>query len=274
MQFKAIGTYVHVNHPSFTQDITNQVSWASSNTSVSTISSSGLATAVNVGNTTITATLRSSAGGVSVATAALQTTAGQPAHSLISVTVIPGSGFTGTGQSGSVISQIGEPTQFIAIGNYNIDPLTLDITNQVLWQSSNVAVATIDPNGLAIANNLGTTTISAIGKASNGADIAGTSFLTVTSTGGGGLPMLTVFEVGVGTGTVTSDPAGINCTTQGGCSASYASGTAVTLTAVPAQGSSFGGWSSNCQSNTFTTCTVLMNGNQAVSAIFNPSTAP
>jgi hypothetical protein len=37
MQFKAIGTYIHTTHSSFTQDITNQVSWASSSASISTI---------------------------------------------------------------------------------------------------------------------------------------------------------------------------------------------------------------------------------------------
>ena len=42
---------------------------------------------------------------------------------------------------------------------------------------------------------------------------------------------LTVAKAGTGTGTVTSSPAGISC--GGTCSASYASGTAVTLTAAP-----------------------------------------
>jgi len=54
VQLKAIGQYVHTGHPGNTQDITSQVTWASSNTSVSTVSSSGLATATGVGSTTIT----------------------------------------------------------------------------------------------------------------------------------------------------------------------------------------------------------------------------
>jgi hypothetical protein len=59
---------------------------------------------------------------------------------------------------------------------------------------------------------------------------------------------LTVSGAGTGIGTVTSDPAGINCTSSGGapsgtCAANYASGTAVTLTATPATGSVFSGWS-------------------------------
>src|SRR5207244_152459 len=53
---------------------------------------------------------------------------------------------------------------------------------------------------------------------------------------------LTVSKAGTGSGTVTSTPTGITCGTD--CSASYASGTVVTLTATPAAGSVFAGWSS------------------------------
>src|SRR5207245_1292549 len=52
---------------------------------------------------------------------------------------------------------------------------------------------------------------------------------------------LTVTNAGTGTGTVTSTPAGITCGTS--CSASYPGETAVTLTATPAAGSTFAGWS-------------------------------
>ncbi|MBI3031702.1 MAG: fibronectin type III domain-containing protein, partial [Candidatus Rokubacteria bacterium] len=52
---------------------------------------------------------------------------------------------------------------------------------------------------------------------------------------------LTVVKAGTASGTVTSAPAGITCGTD--CSEPYASGTAVTLTATPATGAVFGGWS-------------------------------
>jgi len=52
---------------------------------------------------------------------------------------------------------------------------------------------------------------------------------------------LTVTKAGTGSGTVTSSPAGINCGST--CSASYNSGTLVTLTATPASSSIFAGWS-------------------------------
>ena len=52
---------------------------------------------------------------------------------------------------------------------------------------------------------------------------------------------LTVTKAGPGSGTVTSAPAGITCGAP--CSATSASGTTVTLTATPAAGSTFAGWS-------------------------------
>src|SRR2546428_97530 len=52
---------------------------------------------------------------------------------------------------------------------------------------------------------------------------------------------LTVNKAGIGNGTVTSSPAGIDCGAT--CSAAYDSGTVVTLTATPASGSTFTGWS-------------------------------
>jgi hypothetical protein len=50
-----------------------------------------------------------------------------------------------------------------------------------------------------------------------------------------------ITAAGTATGTVTSAPAGINCGAD--CSEAYASGTSVTLTATPAAGSTFSGWS-------------------------------
>ena len=52
---------------------------------------------------------------------------------------------------------------------------------------------------------------------------------------------LTVAKSGTGTGTVDSSPSGITCGST--CSATYTSGTTVALSATPAAGSTFTGWS-------------------------------
>jgi hypothetical protein len=81
---------------------------------------------------------------------------------------------------------------------------------------------------------------------------------------------LTVSEAGTGSGTVTSSPAGIACpgTT---CSARFAHGTSVTLTATPA--SDFVGWSGGGCSGTGT-CKVTMNADTAVTAQFSHAPPP
>lgn len=71
-----------------------------------------------------------------------------------------------------------------------------------------------------------------------------------------------------GSGTVTSSPAGINC--GGTCNATYNSGTSVTLTAAPAAGFSFSGWSGACTGTG--ACVLTMSAARAVTATFAPST--
>ncbi len=77
---------------------------------------------------------------------------------------------------------------------------------------------------------------------------------------------LTVTPAGSGVGTVTSSPTGITCGVT--CSAGFTSGTNVTLTAVPAAGSVFAGWSGACSGTA--SCSVLMTAAQAVTATFTP----
>src|SRR5947199_1145836 len=59
---------------------------------------------------------------------------------------------------------------------------------------------------------------------------------------------LTVTKAGTGGGTVTSSPAGISCGAT--CSTSFTTGTVVTLSAAPAAGSTFAGWSGSGCSGT------------------------
>jgi len=82
---------------------------------------------------------------------------------------------------------------------------------------------------------------------SGGLNVSANIFITITSIG-----TVTILTEGDGTGTVTSNPAGISCQlgygmpNVGTCSAAFTSGTQVTLTAVPSGDSYFNGWANWC----------------------------
>jgi hypothetical protein len=79
--------------------------------------------------------------------------------------------------------------------------------------------------------------------------------------GGWGLDISTTGQIfvgksGTGTGTVTSNPAGIDC--GGSCVSSFDSGASVVLTAAPSTGSQFAQWQ-GCDSVAGNKCTVSIN---------------
>lgn len=74
---------------------------------------------------------------------------------------------------------------------------------------------------------------------------------------------LTVTAPPAGQGTITSSPKGISCPST--CTASFAQGTKVTLTATPGANYLFGSWSGAC---TGTSCTVTINAATTVAASF------
>ena len=82
-------------------------------------------------------------------------------------------------------------------------------------------------------------------------------------------PAATAYTLSVtrsGPGSVSSKPRGISCGTA--CSASFATGSSVTLTAKPATKKNvFLGWAGAC-SGTKSTCTVTMNASKDVTASF------
>jgi hypothetical protein len=249
------------------------VQWSSSNVQVATITSGGgLATAVGAGTTTITAQ-----SGGTVATATLTVTVGGTSSNA-TLNLIPGS---------ATATFAGETTQFIALGNLTGGTATQDLTSNVSWSSSDVSVATVDKNGLVTAvgavTGTGTTTITATGTTSTGSLITATATLSFSGSAGTvTLPALSVYLSGSGTGTVTSTTVAngttINCGSAASgatCTGNYPLNTLVTLTATPTGTSKFGGWSSNCTTvagpppNPLQ-CTVQMNNNKTVGAVFNP----
>ena len=129
----------------------------------------------------------------------------------------------------------------------------------VSWSSTTPSVATVTPTGVATGEAVGTTGIQATWQG-----LTGTGNLTVGYT-------LALTLGGGGSGTVTSDPGGITCGTD--CAETYPATTSVGLTASPASGSVFTGWSGvTCSegSQTTSTCTVTMTQAQTVTATFEP----
>ena len=79
---------------------------------------------------------------------------------------------------------------------------------------------------------------------------------------------VTVGKVGTGTGTVASSPSGITCGSD--CTENYASGTSLALSATPATGSTFTGWSGACTGTGG--CALVVNATKNVTATFATST--
>ncbi len=75
---------------------------------------------------------------------------------------------------------------------------------------------------------------------------------------------LSAAKAGTGHGSVTSSPAGIDCGST--CAHAYGYGTSVQLTAIPAIGSAFTGWSGACSGTG--SCTVTMSQARVVTASF------
>jgi len=221
-QFTASGTYSDGS----TQNLTNSVTWYSSNTSTATISSTGFATGIGIGSSTIQAASGSVAGSTTLAVTAavLSSIAVTPANPSIS---------DGTSQ------------QFTATGTYS-DGSTQNLTNSVTWSSSNPADL-ISAAGLAAANGVGASTIQATLNGVNGSTTLTVTPPTISVTV---TPSTANVQPGVGTqsftATVTNDAQnnGVTWSLSGaGCSgascgtlsaSSSASGATITYTAPAA----------------------------------------
>ena len=137
LQMTATGTY----DDGSTKTLTGNVLWSTDNSTIATVNTSGLLSAVSPGTATITAT----SGTVTGSTTAMITIA-----NLVSITITP------TAPSITV----GNTQQFMAMGTVQGGG-TMDVTNFVTWASSNTQVATIDNTGLASTFIAGTTQITA-----------------------------------------------------------------------------------------------------------------
>jgi uncharacterized protein YjdB len=150
-QFTATATYSDGS----SADLTGGVSWTSSDSTVVTVNSSGVATTVSAGSATVTATVGSFSD--------TSTLTVVPAH-LVSISVAPATQSIAVGSS----------QQFSAVGNF--DDGSMQLLPSVTWSSSSPAFATIDGNGVATGLSAGTVTISATSGA-----VTGSASLTVTA---------------------------------------------------------------------------------------------
>jgi pimeloyl-ACP methyl ester carboxylesterase len=171
--------------------------------------------------------------------------------------------------AGALTVQAGPPTVSFAASPTMIAP---GQSSTLMWTTTNATSVSI--------SNVGPTQPEWCGSVSVSPAVTTTYTLTATGPGGTATAMatvtvngvssftITVARTGTGSGTVTSSPSGIACGAT--CIASFASGASLTLSASPANGSTFGGWSGAC-AGTSTTCTLTMNANKSVTAAFNTS---
>jgi trimeric autotransporter adhesin len=136
-QFHALGNYSDGS----VQNLTRQVTWASSNTAVVQIVNGGMSRGLIPGTTTISATL----GSVTGSTPFTVTNA-----TIVSISVSP------QAQTIAVATTL----DFSALGHFS-DNTFQDITSDATWSSDNTAVATIDATATATAVSPGTANISA-----------------------------------------------------------------------------------------------------------------
>ncbi|HVZ83736.1 MAG TPA: Ig-like domain-containing protein [Terracidiphilus sp.] len=169
VQFLAIGT----TSSGATVNVTNQVAWTSSATSIATIGvTSGLATSVGAGTTTITALYNDASSGTTATGSAELTVTGGTSTGFTSLQLIPNS------QS---VSATGQTGQFIALGTTGSGAV-LDVTDssQIAWSSSSPSVATVDATGLATGVSQGSTTITALLTNTDNSIVSATASVNVT----------------------------------------------------------------------------------------------
>ena len=183
---------------------------------------------------------------------------------LVGITIQPGTETIGASNIPVPDDQWAQ-VQLRALGTYIHPPVTKDITNKVTWASNTPQMFTVSSTGLlqATGQSCGSTLISATlttnssagGISSSGAVVTG--YMTgsvVCFTGNGGIP-ITVGFAGPGSGSVSSNPAGLSCfSTATNCVGVFPSGSNVTLTATP--NGTFVGWSGGGCGGTSLVCTI------------------
>lgn len=150
-----------------------------------------------------------------------------------------------------------QPGQTLDLAAAAVDANGATLGRAVRWTASAPAVATVgETTGLVTGVGFGTGTVTAVaGGRETAVQVAVQAPVTVTLAGAGG-------------GSVASDPAGISCAanTPAGCTALFAPGASVRLTATPDANSTFAGWSGACSGTD--ACVVTLDQARALTATF------
>jgi hypothetical protein len=212
-------------------------------------------------------------------------TAMYPPGAIVMLSAAPATGWTfagwsgactGTGDCAVTVTGAASVTASFTAGSFPLTIVTPGAGSGVVTSSP----AGIDCGATCTASYLADTVVTLAAAAQpgstfagwSGAGCAGTGTCTVTVTGATTVTALfapttaslSVLVTGTGAGTVTSSPAGIDCGTT--CGTAFALGTVVTLTASPAAGSTFDGWTGACTGTG--PCTLTVNDAVLVSAKF------
>ncbi|WP_325894626.1 Ig-like domain-containing protein [Grimontia sp. NTOU-MAR1] len=137
-QIKATARYSDLT----TEDITDKVSWQSSDDLIVTVSQSGMVSGIDLGQAEIHATLDGMQSNKSRFTITVAL--------LTSIQISPA----------TVTLDVGDSMQLNALGSYS-DATTSDTSSSVTWFSSDTAVATVDSSGYLTSIGAGTASISA-----------------------------------------------------------------------------------------------------------------
>lgn len=150
-QFHAYGTYTEGGHSMETRDISSQATWSVDLPGMAMVSSTGLVTPTGneVGHTNVYAKAQGefgvvqSSAVVQVRTDCVSSTGA--IRTLSALRILPG--------DQSLL--VGDTSKILAIGHFSIAPFSDDLTDTVVWSSSNPQVARVTPQGLVTATGTG-----------------------------------------------------------------------------------------------------------------------
>lgn len=186
VQLTAIATIGHGNgHPATYEDVTKEVTWGTPLAEVASVNSSGYVTVVGLGITQITATVNGYTGvvsGSSTVCAEVPGTTNGITCPTITTTFRPRIRLSLVRGARAVTSP-GEVVQLRAMGTSRDTGAQEDMTDGVIWTSTDESVATVSRSGLVTGVGKGAATIMATLTNPDKTAVAAATKFTVTGSG-------------------------------------------------------------------------------------------